>query len=72
MVICRIFKEIDAKGKKHVNKQYIQMYETTPLTDYIYFLTTRDKTKAQEFTKEKGIIILEKINERIDQKFHLE
>lgn len=72
MVISRIFTETDAKGRKHTNKQYIQIYEITPLAEYVYFSTTRDKEKAQNFTKEQGEILLNKINERVNQKFILE
>ena len=57
MVLSRIFHETDAKGREHVNKQYIQEYEIKPFSEYVTFLTTRNREKAKEMTREEIVFM---------------
>ena len=54
MVLSRIFHETDAKGREHINKQYIQEYDIKPFSEYVTFLTTRNREKPKEMTREEA------------------
>ena len=71
MVLSRIFHETDAKGREHINKQYIQEYDIKPFSGYVTFSTTRNREKAKEMTREEAENLYNRLG-HLTQKFVIE
>lgn len=71
MVLFRIFKETDAKGREHINKQYIQRYDIKPFSEFVTFTTTRNRAEAMPFTAAEAENLLKRLN-HLKQKFSVE
>lgn len=71
MVLSRIFRETDAKGREHISKQYIQRYDIKPFSEFVTFTTTRNRAEAMPFTAAEAKSMLKRLN-HLKQKFSAE